>query len=134
MYDALKFDLDSQHRLAICRPAGALDENFTGQLLRFLLALEELTSDPFDRVLDLSRVTEVSLNSAAVHAYAEARRQATVHLAPFRTAIIADGSGLESAAKLYAVLVEGSKISVEIFRDASSAAEWLAVPVENVQK
>ena len=134
MYDALKFDLDSQHRLAICRPAGALDENFTGQLLRFLLALEELTSDPFDRVLDLSRVTEVSLNSAAVHAYAEARRQATVHLAPFRTAIIADCSGLESAAKLYAVLVEGSKISVEIFRDASSAAEWLAVPVENVQK
>ena len=132
MYDALRFDLVSQHRLAVCRPAGALDEDFTGQLLRFLLALEELTSDPFDRVLDLSQVTEVSLNSAAIRAYADARREATSHLSPFRTAIIAGGPGTESAAILYSVLVQDSRIRVEIFPDAPSAAAWLAVPVESV--
>jgi len=96
--------------------------------------LEELTSDPFDRVLDLSRVTDISLNSASVRAYADARREATAHLAAFRTAIIAHGPGTESAAKLYAVLCKDSQIRVEVFRDASSAAAWLAVPVESIHR
>jgi hypothetical protein len=133
MYDALKLDINSQHRLAICRPVGALDENFAGQLLRFLLALEELTSDPFDRVLDLTDVTDVSLNNAAVRAYADARRKTTARLAPFRSAIIAGGPRAEAVAKLYAELMKDSQIRVEIFRDAPSAAAWLAAPVEVFQ-
>ena len=130
MYDALKLHIISQHGLAICRPTGALDENFSAQLLRFLLALEEFSTEPFDRLLDLTHVTQVSLNSAAVRSYAAARLEATAQLAPFRTAIIALDGPAKSTADLYSALVKDSNIQVVVFRDVPSAAQWLDVPME----
>ena len=130
MYDALKVDVNSKHRMAICRPAGALDEDFTVQLLRFLFAFEEICSDPFDRLLDLTQVTAVTLNSAAIRNYADARRVAAADLTPFRTAIVAPDGLARSAADLYASLMKGSKISVGVFGDLATAAEWLDAPVE----
>jgi len=130
MYEPLKIDFNSVHRLAICRPRGPIDHEFAKQLLNFLLALEEASSEPFNRLLDMTLVTDVQLNSAAIYAYADARRKATAHLPPFRSAIIAPGPDAESAALLYASLMEGSKIKVGVFRAAESAAHWLDVPCQ----
>jgi len=132
MYEALKIDFNSMHRLAICRPRGPIDHEFAKQLLNFLLALEEASSEPFDRLLDMTLVTEVSLNSAAIYAYADARRKATAHLSQFCTAIIAADPDAESAALLYASLMEGSKIKVGVFHATEPAAHWLDVPLEIV--
>jgi hypothetical protein len=129
MYDSLKVDFDSKHRLVICRPYGIIDDYFAIQLLNFLLALEEV-SEPFNRLLDLTFVTAIPLSSRKIQEYAEGRRQATAHLAPFHTAIIAPRPEAQAAARLYATLVTGSKIQADVFPDVSSAAQWLNLPEE----
>jgi len=127
MDDALNIDFKSEHRLAICRPQGPLDAKFAAQLLRFLQTQEEHSGEPFNRVLDLSRVTEVQLSSKEIWGYASARRDATAHLPPVRTAIITSATA-ESVALVYASLMKDSRIEVRIFDDADSAADWLGVP------
>jgi hypothetical protein len=88
MYEALRIDFNYKHRLGICRPRGIIDEYFAFQLLNFLLALEEV-SQPFDRLPDLTLVTDITLTTREIQQYADARRQATAHRPPFRSAIIA---------------------------------------------
>jgi hypothetical protein len=127
MYEALEVDFISEHRLAVCRPRGIVDEYFAVQLLNFLFALEEV-ADPFNRLLDLTFAAGITLSSKKIQEFAEARCQATAHRPPFRTAIIAGCPETEAVARLYATLVKGSKIEVGIFEDASSAANWLNVP------
>ena len=129
MYDALNIDFNYEHRLAICRPRGIIDEYFTFQLLNFLLALEEV-SKPFNRLLDLRLVTDIALTTPELQKYADARRHATAHFPQFRTAIIAPGPHAEALANLYAMLMKDSTIEVGIFSNANSAAEWLRVPEE----
>jgi hypothetical protein len=129
MYDALNIDFNYTHRLGICRPRGIIDEYFTFQLLNFLFALEEV-SKPFNRLLDLNLVTDILLTTSEIQQYADARRQATAHLPPFRTAIIAPGPEAAALAHLYAVLIKDSTIDVGIFPNASLAAQWLHVPEE----
>jgi hypothetical protein len=127
MYDALNIDFNCEHRLGISRPQGPLNEYFCRQLLNFLLALEEV-AEPFDRVLDLTLVTGVPLDNAAIREYANARRHATANLPRFRTAIIAPSPEAEALARLYATLMHDSRIEVVLFPNAISAARWLGVP------
>ena len=128
MYNPLKIDVDPAHRLAICRPVEVFGAEHTGQLLKFLIAFEDSNPKPFDRLLDLSRVTDLQISGPVIYEYARNRRQTTAHLPPFRTAIIAPDPSAEEVALIYATLMEGSKIQVGIFQDAIAAAEWLHVP------
>jgi hypothetical protein len=128
MDNPLKIDFNPTYRLAICRPAGLFGAEHIAQLLNFLFAWEASGPPPFNRLLDLTRVTEIQVSGAAIYEYARARREATANLPPFRTAIIASDPLGEELALIYATLMEGSKIQVGIFRDAISAADWLCVP------
>jgi hypothetical protein len=132
MYEALNVDFNYKHRLAICRPRTIIDEYFIFQVLNFLLALEEV-SKPFNRLLDLTLVTDIPLTTREIQQYAEARRRATAHLPNLRTAIIAPGPEAEALARLYAMLMKDSTIEVGIFADASSAAKWLGVLEEELR-
>ena len=127
MYDALNIDFKSEYRLAICRPQGILDAKFAVELLKFLQTHEEHPREPFNRLLDLTRVTEVQLSSKEIWGYASARRDATDHLPPVRTAIIISDTA-ETVALVYAALMKDSRIEVRVFDDADSAADWLGVP------
>jgi hypothetical protein len=127
MYELINVAYHHEHRLLICRPRGFFYLDFALQLLNFLLALEEV-SNPFNRLLDLALVTGIPLSSQKIQEYAEGRRQATAHRAPFRTAVIAPSPEAEAAARLYAMLVKGSKIEVGIFSNAALAAQWLDLP------
>jgi hypothetical protein len=128
MAKALKIDLEPAHRLAVCRPVQIFGAEHTGQLLNFLLALEETNPEPFNRLLDLTFVTDLQLSGPVIFEYARTRRQTTARRPRFRTAIIAPDTGAEEVALIYATLMECSKIQVGIFPDASSAAKWLHVP------
>jgi hypothetical protein len=132
MHDTLNIDFDYKHRLAICRPRGTLDEYFTIQLLTFLFALEEV-SKPFNRLLDLTLVTDIPLTTAAIQEYADARRHATAQLPQFRTVIIAPGPEAEATARLFSMLMKDSTIEVGIFPNATPAAQWLGVPEDAVR-
>jgi hypothetical protein len=133
MYETLHIEFLSEHRLFITRPEGVVDDHSTRELLHFLLALEEV-AEPFNRVADLSHATEHSLSTAAIREYAEMRLQNLTHVAPFRAAIIAPHPDSQAAGNLYATLVKGSKAEVQVFPDASSAAEWLGVPEAAVRE
>jgi hypothetical protein len=133
MRDRLKIEISAEHRLAICRPAGLFGAEHAVQLLNFLLAFEDSNPEPFNRLLDLSLATEIRLSGAVIYEFARARREATAHLPPFRTAIIAPDPSAEEVALIYATLMEGSKIQVGVFGDSSSAAHWLGVPEKVVQ-
>lgn len=128
MDNPLKIEFERTYRLAICRPVGFFGPEHAGQLLNFLFAFESSEPEKFNRLLDLSQVTELRLSDSIIYEYATARREATANLPPFRTAIIAADPSAEVMALAYAQLMEDSKIQVGIFRDASSAADWLCVP------
>jgi hypothetical protein len=128
MDNPLKIDFNPTYRLAIFRPVGLFGAQHLGQVLNFLIPLESSNPVPFNRLLDLTLVTEIRISGPAIYEFARARREATAHLPPFRTAIIAADSSAEEVALVYATLMEGSKIQVGIFPDASSAADWLCVP------
>jgi hypothetical protein len=128
MDNPLKIELERTYRLAICRPVGFFGPEHAGQLLNFLFAFESSEPEKFNRLLDLSQVTELRMSDSIIYEFAAARREATANLPPFRTAIIAADPSAEDVAMAYATLMEGSKIQVGIFRDASSAADWLCVP------
>jgi hypothetical protein len=124
----LKIDFDRAYRLAVCRPVELLGSEQLGQVLDFLLAFEDRNPEPFDRLLDLTEVTDIQVSRPAISEYASARRKATAKLPPFRTAIIARDPAAAEFARVYAWLMEGSKIQVGICRDTKSAAVWLGMP------
>jgi hypothetical protein len=133
MNDGLEIKINAEHRLVICRRAGLLSSEHAGQLLNFLLAREDSYPILFNRLLDLSLVTEIRLSSAVIYAYATVRPAATANPPTFRVAIIARDSPVEAAALIYATLMEDSKIPISIFRDTRSAADWLGVPHKVLQ-
>ena len=132
MFRRLHIEYNSEHRLAICRPSGVLDGEFTGQLLSFLIAVEEEPSQhPFNRLLDLAAIEGVRLTASELFQYSKGRRDATDHLPHFRTAIVAPNALANGVARMYEVLMQGSKIQVSVFWESRTAADWLGVP-ENV--
>src|SRR5262245_44107490 len=124
MYDALNIAFNSEHRLIIARPVGVVDDHSARGLLNFLLALEEV-AEPFNRVLDMALATESSVTTVAILEYAERRLQNLAHLDPFRAAIIATSPASQAAGHLYATLMKGSKVTVGVFPNSTSAAQWL---------
>jgi hypothetical protein len=133
MDNPLKIHFNRTYQLAICRPVRLFGEEHAKQLLNFLFAFESSNPEPFNRLLDLTSVRDIQLSVPALYEYARARREATAHLATFRTVIIAPDPSAQEVAQVYATLMEGSKIQVAIFRDPSSAADWLCVPKGVIQ-
>jgi hypothetical protein len=127
-------DLLADPQLAVCRPIGPLTGDRISQLFYFLLGAEKASKGPFDRLLDLTGVTEFPFGAAVVHGYASLRKEVLVESVPARTAIIAPQSDAEIVAGLYAALMEESKIAVKVFRDAAGATTWLGVPENILEK
>src|SRR5262245_16637251 len=126
MYETLNIEFQSEHRLLTCRPE-VLDDYSAREVLHFLLAFEAV-AEPFNRLADLTHAIDKSVSTAAIQEYAETRLNNLAHLAPFRAAILAGSPDSEAAGNLYATLMKGSKVEVGVFRNTSSAAEWLGVP------
>jgi len=117
------------HRLIAWQPQGVLDDNLLDGMLNWLLAVEKV-SLPFKRYVDLSRLTQISLQIGHFFSIARARIEARVGLTPVRVALFCDKTVGFGIAHLYESLVEGTPIEARAFRDRAAAAEWLEVPVE----
>src|SRR5262245_18723626 len=98
MNHLLNIEFNRIYRLAICRPVGLFSAEHLEELLNFLLAWEASGPLPFNRLLDLTLVTDIQLSHSALFEYARARREATENLPPFRTAIIARHQSAEEVA------------------------------------
>ncbi len=128
MNTSYQLDYHRKYHLAICRPIGSLTEELLDKVLYFTLGMETGAPDQFNRLVDLASVTQFPLQSAAIHRYADLRRESFEHLPPCRVAFVAHSPDAKDVAGLYKALMTGSKASVNIFGDAKSAADWLGVP------
>src|SRR3954470_8221201 len=97
---ATQIAFDAVHRLAVTRPAGQLDAPLAARLLDFVLALEEVEVEPFDRLLDLTAITEIRLSGPELYRIARIRRAACEGGRPFRTAVLAPGPLAYATGKL----------------------------------
>ena len=128
MHGAPNADFLGEYRLAVCRPEGRLDADLAAWLLGFVLGLEDADPEPFDRLLDLTAVSEIRLSGGDLYRIAQARHTATEGRPAFRTAILAATPLAYGTGRIYEALLAGSAIRVGVFRDADGAAEWLGVP------
>ena len=133
MIGAPLIQLHEAYRLAVCRPEGCFDAEFCESLLLVLREMEVREKKPFNRLLDLNRLSEIRLHGDEIREIASSRRFCSKELSPVRTAILAQGALCYGIARMYEALMDGSSIEVGVYREPSQAAKWLGVQVSVIQ-
>jgi len=94
------------------------------------LCIIEMVSLPFERFIDLSRLTEVAVRTSHVFRFARKRAEQYAGVTPVKSALFSEdwiGFGI---ACMYEGLMKGTPIDARAFRDRAKAAVWLGVPEE----
>jgi hypothetical protein len=117
------------HNLIAWRPEGILDDRLLDQIGEWLCTIER-TSPPFDRFIDLSRLTEVAVRTNHMFDFARKRAEQLAGAPPMKSAIYSDDWVGFGIARMYESLMEGTPIDVRAFRDRAKAAIWLQMPGE----
>ena len=118
------------HRLVAWQPHGVLDDSLLDEIVAWVVVAENTSPLPFNRFVDLTCLTRISVQIGHVFSIARKRREDFKGLAPVRAAFFSDKVVGFGVARLYETLMENSHLEARAFRDRASAAEWLAVPVE----
>ena len=118
------------HRLVAWKPHGVLDDSLLDEIIAWVVSAEKNAPLPFNRFVDLTCLTRISLQIGHVFSIARKRREDYKGLAPVRAAFFSDKVVGFGIARLYETLMENSHLEARAFRDRATAAEWLAVPVE----
>jgi hypothetical protein len=117
------------HNLIAWRPEGVLDDRLLDQIGEWLCTIER-TSPPFERFIDLSRLTEVAVRTNHMFDFARKRAEQLAGAPPMKSAIYSDDWVGFGIARMYESLMEGTPIDVRAFRDRAKAAIWLQIPGE----
>lgn len=118
-----------EQRLVAWQPAGLLNDELVTKIADWLLAAEKF-SLPFQRYVDLTRLSHISLDLGHVfHLLLE--RTAEFHGAtPVRTAFYGDQPPAFGLAQLWEALLEHTPVEARAFRNRGAAASWLEVPAD----
>ncbi len=116
--------------LILWKPRGVLDQSTVNEIVAFIDAVEERSSEPLNRFADLSALDAVDLNFDFVFHVALGRRASAAPKPAVKSAFYVTSAGTTHYAKLHAVLTDHSPLHVALFTDRVAAAEWLGVPVE----
>src|SRR6476620_4860616 len=117
------------HNLVTWQPDGVLDDRLVDKIGEWLCDIER-TASPFDRFIDLTRITEVAVRTNHLFEFARTRAQQLAGAAPMKSAVLSEDWVGFGIARMYESLMEGTPIEVRAFRDRTKAAAWLDVPVE----
>ncbi|RBP35364.1 hypothetical protein DES53_12231 [Roseimicrobium gellanilyticum] len=117
----------SDHRLVTWFPEGALTDERADQIVHFLELAEMEEGQSFDRYTDMTGHTRIQISLD--HVVRIARRRLRYPGPPVKSAFYATRTISLSVARMYAELMEGSRIQVRTFRERAAAADWLSVPV-----
>lgn len=85
---------------------------------------------PFERFVDLSRLTSVAVRTSHVFDFARKRAEQFAGTTPVKSAIFSEDWVGFGIAQMYENLMKETSIDARAFRDRAKAAEWLGVPVE----
>lgn len=119
----------SEHRLAIWRLRGVLNDALADQVVRFIELQEFAAGMPFDRFIDLSGLTQIRLQPGHIFDLAGQLPKGQSGQ-PVKSALFSDqivGLGL---ARMFEDLMRNAASYVRAFQDLTAAARWLGVPPE----
>ncbi|QIF05332.1 hypothetical protein [Roseimicrobium sp. ORNL1] len=116
----------ADHRLVTWFPEGALTDERADQIVDFLEMAEQVEGQSFDRYTDMTGHTRIQIGLD--HVVRIARRRLRYPGPPVKSAFFATRTISLSIARMYAELMEGSRIQVCTFRERAAAANWLSVP------
>ena len=117
------------HNLVAWQPQGVLDDGLLDEIGEWVCAIEKVSA-PFNRFVDLSRLTQVALRTSHVFKFARKRAEQFAGVTPVKSALFSEdwiGFGI---ACMYEGLMKGTLIDARAFRDRAKAAVWLGVPAE----
>jgi hypothetical protein len=120
--------------LIIWKPRGALDQSTVNEIVAFIEAVEERSSEPLNRFADLSVLDAVDLNFDFVFHVALGRRVSAAPKPAVKSAFYVTSPDTTHYAKLHAVLTDHSPLHVALFTDRAAAAKWLGVPLKAVSE
>ena len=117
------------HGLVAWQPKGVLDDQLLDQIAEWIVAIER-ASNPFNRFVDFSRLTSISIRTRHVFEFARKRAEQFSGLTPVRTALFSEDWVGFGIARLYESLMADTPVHARAFRERKRAAEWVDVPVE----
>jgi hypothetical protein len=119
-------------RLMTWHPTGIFDGALADSVREFVEREEYIQDAPFNRYMDLSGITDVQVNLKRLSEVARRRRNVSQ---PVQSAIFADQRHCLVIAQIYESLMEQAvAITVRVFRERETAAQWLGVPVEILRR
>jgi hypothetical protein len=121
-------------RLFVWRPEGVINEVVLDKILAFLACQEGRFGRPYNRFTDLTSIDAVDVTFKYVFHFALYRRLSRVGREPLKSAILATAPVVVRHVKLHALVTDHSPLEVRLFKDYASAAKWLDVPVDLLEK
>ena len=120
-------------RLMVFRPVGVLTEDRVDKDIALLEKAEDKLKEAFNRFSDLSKVKDIKLDFQYIFRIALHRRLKYAGRAPVKSAFYVATEEAARLVKLHALITDLSPITVKMFEDIPSAAEWLGVTVEDLE-
>ena len=118
------------YNLVVWQPRGVLDDRLLDEIGEWLCHIEKAAPGPFDRFVDLSRITEVAVRTNHVFDFARKRAEQFTDAAPVKTALFSEDWVGFGIARMYESLMAGTPIDARAFRDRVEAAIHLGLPPE----
>jgi len=117
------------YNLLAWQPQGILGDQLLDDMGEWICHIEK-ASAPFNRFVDLSRLTEVALRTRHVFEFARKRAEQFAGATPVKSALFSEDWVTFGIAQLYEVLMRGTPIDARAFHDRAKAAAFLGVPAE----
>lgn len=118
---------DPTHRLIAWQPHRILDDRLMRRIANWIFSAHML-SLPFDRFVDLSRLTDISIHLRhrfGVRSESSLNDSASI---PIKCALYCDKPVGFAIARFYETVAKNSLVEVRAFCERAAAAEWLKVP------
>ena len=117
------------HNLVAWQPQGVLDDQLLDEIGEWACHIEKVLV-PFNRFVDLSRLTMVAVRTSHVFEFARKRAEEFAGVTPVKSALFSEDWVGFGIAQLYESLMKETPIDARAFRDRANAAVWLDVPAE----
>ena len=117
------------HNLVAWQPHGVMDDQLLEDIGEWICHIEKVLV-PFNRFVDLSRLTSVAVRTRHVFEFARKRREQFAGGTSVKSALFSEDWVGFGIAQLYENLMKETPIDARAFRDRAAAAVWLSVPAE----
>lgn len=119
--------------LMVFRPRGIIDETLIEETVAMLEEAEERSNEPFNRYSDLSKIDAFDLRFQFIFRICLHRRLFYAKFPPVKSAFYVTSPSTARVARTHILLTDHSPLKVRMFREPALAANWLGVPVEDLE-